>query len=181
MWFTETPWPPFFICSVVAAAFFAQWYLNRRPRQLYIALTFVALGGLVILVERLIVTESERVENNVYALAHAFEAGDAARCGEFFSPQDEQDKAIVQAAAGMVHIVGRIRVTDLSVQMSSADSRATSAFRASATANYNGQEIHGATRWELSWQREANEWKIIRIRRLHFVGGGEMPLMAPQE
>ena len=33
----------------------------------------------------------------------------------------------------------------------------------------------------LTWQREADEWKIVRIRRLHFVGDGEMPLMAPQE
>ncbi|HET6328982.1 MAG TPA: nuclear transport factor 2 family protein [Planctomycetaceae bacterium] len=181
MWFTETPWPPFLICSVVAAAFFAQWYLQRQPKQLYIALVVLALGGLVIVVERLIVTESERVENNVYALAHAFESGDAARCGEFFSPHDEQDKAIVQGAARTVHIVGSIRVTDLSVQLTSAESRATSTFRASATANFNSQEIHGATRWELSWQREGGEWKIIRIRRLHFVGGGEMPLMAPQE
>ena len=76
MWFTETPWPPFCICSVIAAVFFAQWYVHRRPRQLQLSIAFLALGGVVILVERLIVTESERVENNVYALARAFEAGD---------------------------------------------------------------------------------------------------------
>jgi hypothetical protein len=181
MWFTETPWPPFFICSVVAAAFFAQWYLHRRPRQLYIALGCLALGGLVILVERLIVTESERVENNVYALAHAFETGDGARCAEFFSGQDEADRTLVKGVAGSVHVVGSIRITDLSVQMSSAESRATSTFRASATVNFAGREQRGYTKWELTWQREANEWRIIRIRRLHFVGDGEIPLMSPQE
>jgi hypothetical protein len=181
MWFTETPWPPFFICSVIAAGLFAQWYVRRRPRQLYASGAFLALGGAVILVERLIVTESERVENNVYALARAFEAGDGEQCAEFFSDHDSKDRDLVRGAAASVHVDGGIRITDLAVQMSSAESRATSTFRASANVTYQGQHGHGYTRWELTWQREANQWKIIRIRRLHFVGDGEMQLMSPQE
>jgi hypothetical protein len=181
MWFTETPWPPFFICSVLAATFFAQWYMHRQRRQLQLSVAFLALGGLVILVERLIVTESERVENNVYALARAFEAGDAEHCAEFFSAHDATDRDLVRGAAGSVHVVGSIRITDLSVQMSSAESRATSTFRASATVSYLGRQEHGYTRWELTWQREADEWKIVRIRRLHFVGEGEIPPLSPQE
>jgi hypothetical protein len=181
MWFTETPWPPFFICSVIAALFFSQWYMHRRPRELYIALGCMAVGGLVILVERLIVTESERVENNVYALARAFEAGDGERCAEFFSARDAKERDTVMGVARTVKIVGHIRITDLAVQISSAESRATTTFRASATVNFQGRDYHGYTRWELTWQREASEWKITRIRRLRFVGEGEMDWMAPQE
>jgi hypothetical protein len=181
MWFTETPWPPFCICSVVAAVFFAQWYVHRRPRQLQLSVAFLALGGLVILVERLIVTESERVENNVYALARAFESGDGERCAEFFSAHDQKERDLVRGVAGSVHVVGSIRITDLSVQMSSAESQATSTFRASATVSFNGRQEHGYTRWALTWEREANEWKIAHIRRLHFVGDGEIELMSPQE
>jgi ketosteroid isomerase-like protein len=180
MWFTETPWAPFFICTVIAALFFAQWYMHRRPRALYLAIGSMAIGGLVILVERLIVTESERVENNVYALARAFEAGDGDRCAEFFSEHDQKERDTVRSVAATVKIVGHIHITDLAVQMSSAESRATATFRASATANYQGRDVHGATRWELTWQREANEWKIVRIRRLRFVGEGEMDWMSPQ-
>ncbi len=181
MWFTETPWPPFLICSVIAAACYARWYVHRNPRQLYLAGAFLALGGAVILVERLIVTERERVANQVYALARAFEASDAPRCLDFFSEQDPQDRALVQLAVSAAHIVGSIRITDMTVQMTSAESRATTTFRASATVNYEGREQHGATRWELTWQREGSDWKIIRIRRLHFVGDGEMAPLAPQE
>lgn len=181
MWFTETPWPPFLICSVLAAVFFARWYVHRGPRQLQLAIGFLALGGVVIVVERLIVTESERVENNVYELARAFEAGDAPRCVDFFSLHDSQDRALVERAITSAHIVGHIRVTDVSVQMSSAESRATTTFRASATVNYEGRQQHGATRWELTWQREGGEWKITRIRRLHFVGDGEIPPFSAQE
>jgi len=181
MWFTETPWPPFCICSIIAALFFAQWYMHRRPRELYIAIGCMAVGGLVILVERLIVTESERVQNNVYALARAFEAGDGAACAEFFSQHDAKERDMVRGVAGTVKIVGHIRITDMTVQMSSAESRATATFRASATVSYQGRDAHGATRWELTWQHEANEWKIVRIRRLRFIGDGEMDWMAPQE
>jgi hypothetical protein len=181
MWFTETPWPPFFICSVIAAACFAHWHVHRQPRQLYLAGAFLALGGAVILVERLIVTEKERVADQVFGLARAFEAGDAPRCVDFFSMQDAEDRALVQTAAAAARIVGSIRITDMSVQMSSAESRATTTFRASATVNYLGREQHGATRWELTWQREGGDWKIIRIRRLHFVGEGEIPPLSPQE
>jgi hypothetical protein len=67
MWFTETPWPPFIILSIISAGFFSLWYAQRRPRQLQASIAFLALGGLVIIVEQLIVTESERVEANVYA------------------------------------------------------------------------------------------------------------------
>ncbi|HXY32622.1 MAG TPA: nuclear transport factor 2 family protein [Planctomycetaceae bacterium] len=181
MWFTETPWPPFFICSILSAVFFAQWYLHRRPRQLQLSLAFLALGGIVIIVERLIVTESERVENNVYALAHAFETGDGDRCAEFFSEHDDKERDLVRSVAGQVHVVGTIRITDLTVQMSSAESRATATFRASATVNYQSRQDHIYTRWQLTWQREANEWKIVRIQRLHFVGDGPIDIMSPQE
>jgi hypothetical protein len=181
MWFTETPWPPFAICSVVAAIFFAQWYVHRRPRQLYLSLTFLAVGGLVIVVERLIVTESERVANNVYELAHAFQKGDGDRCAEFFFEHDEKDRDLVRGVARQVQVVGTIRITDMSVQLSSTDSQATSTFRASATVAYQGRQDHVYTRWQLTWQREASEWKIVHIQRLHFVGDGPIEMMSPQE
>jgi hypothetical protein len=181
MWFTETPWPPFIILSIISAGFFALWYAQRRPRQLQASIAFLALGGLVIIVEQLIVTESERVEANVYALVRAFEAQDGDRCAGFFSAEDPTDRDLVRNAAHSVHVDGSVRVTDLSVQMSSAESRAISTFRASATVTYQRMEGHGYTRWELTWQKEANEWKIVRVRRLKFVGEGEMPpLSAPE-
>jgi ketosteroid isomerase-like protein len=181
MWFTETPWPPFLICSVISAAYFAQWYVHRRPRQLFVAAAFMGVGGLVVLVERLIVTEAERVENNVYALARAFQAGDADRCAEFFSDQDAKDRDTVRNVAGMTKVEGNIRITDLTVQVTSGGGHATSTFRASATVNFQNQHGHGATRWELTWQHEGRDWKIVRLRRLRFMGEGELPLTAMPE
>ncbi len=99
----------------------------------------------------------------------------------FFSPQDQADRQLVGQAAGMVQIEGPIRISDLSIDMSSTESRAVATFRASATAKFQGRSDRGHTRWELTWQREGNDWKVIRVRRLKFIGEGEASPLSVME
>jgi ketosteroid isomerase-like protein len=182
MWFTETSWPPLLFCLVLSAGLFARWTLTKRGSLLALSAAFLLIAGAVVAVERLIVTQSERVEEAIYGLAKAFQAGDIGGCADFFSPQDPADRELVRQAAGMVKIEGPIRISDLSVTMSSAESRAVAVFRASADASFNGHHDRARTRWELTWQREGDEWKIIRVRRLSFLGDGEIkqPLTAAE-
>ena len=145
------------------------------------SIVFLAGAGGIFLADRLIITEPKRVEAGVYGLAKAFQAADIERCMEFFSPRDKADRQLVAQAAGMVEIEGPIRITDLSIDMSSAQSRAVATFRASATAKFQGHSDRGHTRWELTWQREGTDWKIIRVRRLHFIGEGEASPLSMME
>jgi hypothetical protein len=180
-WFTENPWPPFLICLVIAAGLFGRWIVERERRWLVASGAFLAVGGLVVLIATLIVTQRERVQAGVYGLAKAFAAGDGERCASFFSEQDQTERDFVRSVAGTIKIDGGIRITDLSVEMSSAESRATATFRASADARVPGYSGRTYTRWELTWQREADEWKIIRVRRFRYFGEGELPTMGAME
>jgi ketosteroid isomerase-like protein len=163
----------FVLCLILSAGLFGQWFLQRSRRQIVASVVFLAVGCAILLADWLIVTESKRVESGIYGLAKAFQAGDVDRCVTFFSPQDTADRQLVSQAAGMVEIEGPIRISDLSIDMSSAESRAVATFRASATAKFQGHSDRGHTRWELTWQREGKDWKIIRVRRLRFIGEGE--------
>jgi ketosteroid isomerase-like protein len=174
-------WPLFFLCLILSAGLFGQWILQRSRRQLMASLVFLAAGCAVILADWLIVTESKRVEAGIYGLAKAFQAGDVDRCVAFISPQDKADRQLVGQAAGMVEIEGPIRISDLSIDMSSAESRAVATFRASATAKFQGHSDRGHTRWELTWQREGNDWKVVRVRRLRFLGEGEASPLSMME
>jgi hypothetical protein len=174
-WFTETPWPPFLICFIIAAGLFARWITDRRRPLIVASAAFLALGGLIIVIATLIVTERERVAAALYDLARAFADGNAARCATFFSDEDQQDRELVRTAAGMVKIDGPIHITDLAIDMSSAEPRATATFRASATASFQNNSARVLTRWEFTWQREGSDWKITRVRRLRALGEGELP------
>jgi hypothetical protein len=56
------------------------------------------------------------------------------------------------------------------------ESLATSHFRANASVTMQGYEAVGRrpTRWEFTWKREKDRWRIIKTRRLHPLRDEEM-------
>ena len=168
--------------SILSAALFGQWFVQRgtppaggrrssfwRPP----AASFSPTGS-----------SSPRPSGSKRAFTgwpRPFRPATSSECMTFFSPQDKADRQLVGQAAGMVEIEGPIRISDLSIDMSSAESRAVATFRASATAKFQGHSDRGHTRWELTWQREGNDWKIIRVRRLSFIGEGEASPLSVME
>jgi len=174
-------WPLFFLCLILSAALFGQWVLQRGRRQIVASAVFFLAAAAILLADHFIITETKRVEAGIYGLAKAVQAGNVEQCLDFFSPNDKADRQLVTTAVGMVEIDGSIHITDLSIKMSSAESRAVSTFRATATAKYQGRSDRVPTRWELTWQREGNDWKVTRIRRLQLIGDQETnPLSAMQ-
>lgn len=172
-------WPLFFLCLILGTALSVQWVLQRGRRQIIAAAVFLLAALAILLADHFIITQTKRVEANIYALAKAVEAANVDRCLSFFSQSDTPDRQLVQQAVGMVQIQGAIHITDLSIKMSSAESRAVSTFRATADVTYQNQTNRFPTRWELTWQREGNEWKVIRLRRLQLMGDQETnPLSA---
>jgi ketosteroid isomerase-like protein len=166
-------WPLFFLCLLLGAALLAQWVLQRGRRQILAALGFLLAAAAILVADHFIVTQTKRVQANIYDLAKAVEADDVERCLSFFSEGDKTDRQLVQQAVGMVRIVGAIHISDMTINMSSAESRAVSTFRATADVTYQNQTNRFPTRWELTWQREGNEWKVIRVRRLQLMGDQE--------
>ena len=172
-------WPVFFLCLILGAVLLAQWVLQRGRRQIVAAAVFFLAAVAILLADHFIVTQTKRVEANIYDLAKAVEAANVERCLSFFSEGDKTDRQLVQQAVGMVQIQGAIHISDVTIKMSSAESRAVSTFRATADVTYQNQTNRFPTRWELTWQREGNEWKVIRLRRLQLMGDQETnPLSA---
>lgn len=192
MWFTETPWPPALGLCVVAVLLFLGWMSQRKTVFLVGVALCVALCGIVFVVEQQIVTERERVEQTLLDFAAAFQR-DSMQPGfvnrlplgpdpdslSYISATAVSVRLLARAALDFVDLPEQVRISDVRTTMSNNDSRAITHFRASATikAGIDGTGVHHPSRWELTWQRENGEWKIIRTTRLNFMTG--QPLHNP--
>jgi hypothetical protein len=174
-------WPLFFLFLILGAALLGHWLLQRGQRQLIAALAFLFAAALIVVGDHFIITETKRVRANVYDLAKAVQAGSVEQSLGFISESDKPDRELVSQVAGMVEIQGPIHISDLTINMSSAESRAVSTFRATADVRYQNQTNRYPTRWELTWQREGNDWKIVRVRRLQLIGDQETHPLAAAE
>ena len=167
-WFTETPWPPIFILGIVAAVLLAVWTSQKQGVWLIGAVVACLAAPVVYLIEKAIVTEGERVEQNVLDLTAAFQRKDRERVLSFFSAQAPDLRDMAVYALNLVDLPKGIDVKDLSVRLSNENSRAISHFRANGTVAVPGVgERHSPSRWEVTWQKEGTEWKIIEVVRLH--------------
>ena len=197
MWFTETPWPPIIGLTVIGVVFFLGWLSQRKPLFLGGVVLCVVLCGIVFVVERQIVTEREHVEQTLLDFAEAFQrdsmqqgllnlvlGGPEPESLRFISASADGMKRMAVAAMNLVDLPEPVRISDVRTNMSNNDSRAIMQFRASATVKAAGyaDAIHQPTRWELTWQREKGEWKIVRATRLNFMSGAPLDNpFAPRE
>lgn len=192
MWFTETPWPPIIGLCLVGVLLFLGWLSQRKTTFLAGTALCLALCGIVFVVEQQIVTERERVEQTLLDFAAAFQQ-DSMRQGlinllipgpepvslSFISASANGTRQMAEQALNLVDLPEGVRVSDVRTTMSNNDSRAVTQFRASATVKVAGYAdgVHQPTRWELTWQREKGDWKIVRATRLNFMNGE--PLQNP--
>lgn len=177
-WFTETPWPPVVLLSVLAALAVAGWLGTQRGMYLVAVGVIAAACGAVILVERLVVTEAEIVEQRVRDLADAFRTKDLERTLSFFSATAVPERFAITGAILVVTVHDDLTITDMDVELTAAGSRATSHFRANASVDGIGYAAQGRrpSRWRLTWQKEGADWKVVRIEQLDPVNGAPLDL-----
>ena len=186
MWFTEDAWSPIILCTVIAAIFFVAFMTTQRARFL-IALPLLLLAALTIyFVEIAIVTDTEQVEQNLLDLvstfveeSHQFSGGqvpEQVRCQSFFAENNTTDRTRVIAALMFVQVEGDIRVTDVNIRLTNRDTMAVTHFRANATFSVGSNTGHHPSRWEMTWQKQAGEWKITRTRMLNVMNGQEVQI-----
>jgi hypothetical protein len=172
---TENPWPVALLlalCSAACAVLFRQRQQNifRAASGLCLLLT-----GATFIVERAIVTDRERLEQNISLLASAFERKDSAAVLNAFSAGAGKWRDLASDALEWVTIKGQLSIKDVSVRLYGYESRAVTHFRANGTVEFKGVDLgHQPSRWELTWQREHGGWKIIDVRRLNPFSDEEM-------
>lgn len=135
----------------------------------------VVATGMTYHVEQSIVTDAEVVAQSVTDAARAFEQRDVPRTLSFFA---QPLHPIVETAFALVSSIDSLRITDVSVRMLAQNSRARSHFRANGTVTVenHGNIGHQPSRWELTWQKQAGQWKIIKIGRLNPITGEQISL-----
>jgi hypothetical protein len=199
MWFTETPWPPIVVCTVLGTLSLIAWRAHRRPRYLMGVPLCLVLSIAIYGLEKVIVTEREHVEIELRNLVDAFieecetprdvwqrigmaaGAGPESKTLSYISPKAEEVRRQAIGALMFVSRIEYLRITDVSTAMKASNSRAIMHFRANAGVQVpNLYEGHHASRWELTWQREAGEWKVIRAQRLDPITGQEISILAPR-
>lgn len=179
MWLTENPWPPVVILIVAAIGCAWMWRERQQSWWLVGAIASIALAGGALVFERAIVTPREQIEQHIRDMAQAFEDRDQQQVLDFVSLQAEQVRNQVQLGFAMVEKVENLRITDTSVTMLAAGSRARLHFRANGTivARGYGDIGHRPTRWLMTWQQEGGQWKIIDIQRLNPMTGEPIGLL----
>lgn len=178
MWFTEDPWPPMFACGLAALLAVAFWSTSKRAVHLLAALGLLALGGVIYLVEQVIVTPAEQVEALVASLCEDFRHKRPATL-DYFSATAPELKLMCSAAMALVEVKDDLRLTDMQTKLTNDDTRAVCHFRANAGMSVMGYGDVGRQpgRFELTWAKEPAGWKIIKIRRLHPINNEELPLL----
>ncbi|MFN0051382.1 MAG: hypothetical protein ACKV0T_04280 [Planctomycetales bacterium] len=168
MWFTENPWPPILILGIVACVCLGSWYSHRKLLLLIGALVTIIAAVATYYVERAIITDGEQVEANVRSLTAAFQRKDRTATLAFISPNSTEWRDVVTSALEWVDVDPDLDVKDLQVTLYGENSQALSHFRANGTVKFKGFSAgFQPSRWELRWQKEGTEWKIIDVVRLH--------------
>ncbi len=130
--FLESPWPWIFVGIVAEAVFAAVWATTRQSRLLWGmagSLAFMIVG---VAVERLVVTERERVEAAMEGIVAALNANDLDRLlNEYIAPDASVTRGRASWALGRVHI-DRANYHNLQVTINELTSPIT------ATAEFDG-------------------------------------------
>lgn len=172
MWFTETPWPPVLFSAVVIVVCAAVWIVRKTFWPLVLAGVFLLVGVIAFVVDSQVVTPREQVELKLNETVAAIENGEFERVLANISPVAVDLREDVERSLQYVKFLGPIRLGEVYTTLAAADSRATTKFRATATAQALRQQgtEYGTTYWDVGWQREAGEWKIISATRLDETG-----------
>ena len=176
MWFTENPWPPMLLAVLGSLVCFGLWNSNRRNLYLMSAFVFLGIAGAVYVVERAIVTDSEKLQAEVVQLCNQFRKRDPATL-DHFSLNATDLRFLCKTAMETVEIHDDLRLTDFHTRFTGQNSQASVHFRANATISAMGFTGHHPFRCILDFQKEGGAWKIVDVQRLDPIKGDKINVM----
>jgi hypothetical protein len=161
---------------LAAIVCFGLW--NKDGRQLYfnLAVAFLAMTGGIYAVERAIVTEGERLQNDVVDLCQQFRRQDP-NILEHFSNTAPELKKLCESAMETVKVHDDLRLSAFETTFTGNQSQAKVHFRANATISTSDASAYHPFRCVLTYRREAGQWKIIQVERLDPINGSPMGTM----
>lgn len=179
MWFTENPWPPMLLCGAGALVALGFWASSKRAIPLLVSCACLIGAGIVYLIEQAILTPAEQVESQLIELVEQFRRKDPAALGHF-SRRAEDLRHLCQRAMDIVEVEDDLQLSDIHTRLTNENSRAVTHFRAKGTVSIPSLMVartYQPLRFELTWIREGETWRIFAIRRLHpFKEGEELRL-----
>jgi len=187
MWFTEDAWSPVILMAVAAIFCCVAWSRTRR-RQFVIAAALLLLAAMTTyFVEQVIVTDGEKVEASLFELIETFVAESQSisrlprtreiQSERFFAEQNTIDRGRVRIAISIAEISSDLRISDVQIRLTNEDTRAITHFRANGIVSTGATAgTHHVSRWELTWQKQAGEWRITRTRMLNPMNGQEQQI-----
>jgi hypothetical protein len=175
----DNPWPVVIVLMCAASGFGWHWSQSRRAVSAAIGLVLLGIAIGIYAWSQFAETPSKEVIKNLHGLVAAFEDQNVPKVMSYFSKQADLPAAMEEVIPH-TKVNGHLRITDVSVQFRQQGSLAILHFRANGSLTYRGfaKVEHFPTRWELDWQREANEWKIVEVRRLHPMNGSVVGLLS---
>ncbi len=180
MWFTEDPWVPMLACGLVGLLFIARWASSKRVLSLVLALGAFLAGGLIYVVEQAIVTPAEEVERLTTQLCWEFQRKDP-KVVDHFSATAPELGLMCRLGLKTIDIADDLRLTDFQTEVSNEGSRIVCHFRANATLKVAmaGNVGRQPARLKLTWAKEPDGWKIVKVQRLHPIKDEELEVLAP--
>jgi len=172
-WFTEDPTPIFILGGITLAALFVYLMKTGRGLVLVAMAAVAAFMGLAVLVDALVVTDRERVENVIYEAAAAAEHNDLNAVTAFVS------SSVPQITADIRHWIGpngqlaieSVTIGGLDVSVDHTTSPPTAAAKFWYVGQ--GQWRSGVTVYEripgklkVDFRLENNQWRVIGYEHL---------------
>ena len=185
--FAENAWPLVWFIALVDLLLAIAIYATGRGRLLTVIIGLAALAPLLLILERLIVTDRERVDAVVDEMAEAVRAENADRLMSHISPQcryaNRGREAIAAAAANVFQLyeIERLTLNGRKTRVASARGEATAEFVAVARGRQGTLDVNiYPTRWQLTFQRDkSGSWQVVEIEQLPVVGDKSQGIIPP--
>lgn len=172
MWWQENPWPVACIGFALAFVFVIVWTRSMRRGWLLAVAGALLLACGAFVLDEMAVTDREKMEQEVRDLCFAFQRNELPQAQSYFSEQAPEWKQRLKEAMDLVQVDTDLTVRDIQVQFIG-EGRATTKFRANATVKFRRGDSLGRqpSMWELTWQKEQSNWKVIKVVRLDPING----------
>lgn len=178
MWFTEDGLTPAALFGSAGLMLIFIGLNAGRLRNTILGGLLMIVGATAIIIDAVIVTAREEIESQVVTLCDDFQ-NHRPETLTYFSKTVPGLRQLAEAAMAMVTVESEPTLTDFQIQFTNEGSRATAHFRANATISVKGYGNvgHQPSRFMLTWAREGDGWKIIKVQRMHPIQDRELGLL----
>ena len=166
-WFTEDPWPILFAGIAIEAILAVALFQTQRGILLLAMLGTALVTGGLLLVERMIVTETEQVEMVLYELESALPRDDQATILDQLSPNAPAVRLKAQAALALFRVTQANIGSDLKITINELTSprsaRASFLARLDVESRRGGFRQTALRRFTLLLNEEGDRWYITHF------------------